>query len=663
MKIVLSSLHLINWKGAIDEKISFDPDFTKILGTNGAGKSRIAEGLNWVLVGKDLNDRKDYDIKDNARPEMNRQDHIVIADLLVDGKSFVLKRVYREKWQKKQGSAQSEFTGNESLFFKNDIQFSATQYKEVVESLASEGTLKLITNPQYFNGLKWDEQRKILIQMAGAISDEDVLARTEEEFGKLDSLKAILNSGTPIAEEKARLSAKKKLLKDELDNIPGRIDEVSKQKPTETAEDFAKYEASIAILDTRDQNIVNEMSQLQNEGAEKMNEFYKKKNEISEIKAEANQIYSNKKREYKAKFDDKDNERTIAQNGINRLKQSIVSDTSLMQAEERKLLVQKQEIEEIKARFSEKKQSEFVFDSTPYDAKNCPVCGNEMKSGTINLDEIKATKEAEFNTKKASDLEAIKKSGIEKSASLQPMIDLINSYKDSIEATKVKIQEATEALEKMESAAMPTDAEILAEVELLQEVIELKSKIANLESILPEEPKPVDNEVKKAERQAIKLEKDRLVGLLSGRENLVKLNTRIKELEARESELGQLIADCENVMFAIENFSKGKMALVEKRVNDMFGDISFKLFSTQVNGAVVEDCELWKDGKPWRSLSNGQKVVAGLDCIRTFNKHFDIYAPILIENNEGVFDIPKMDSQVIGLFASEADKKLRVVHG
>ena len=58
-------------------------------------------------------------------------------------------------------------------------------------------------------------------------------------------------------------------------------------------------------------------------------------------------------------------------------------------------------------------------------------------------------------------------------------------------------------------------------------------------------------------------------------------------------------------------------------------------------------------------LNTGHKVLAGLDIIKTFSKHYDMYAPVFVDNAESVTEpFPAMDSQMVFLYAKKGVKKL-----
>ena len=59
MAIILKSLHLVNFKGARDVELSFNPGTTLVSGDNGTGKTTVFDAFTWLLFGKDSTNRSD----------------------------------------------------------------------------------------------------------------------------------------------------------------------------------------------------------------------------------------------------------------------------------------------------------------------------------------------------------------------------------------------------------------------------------------------------------------------------------------------------------------------------------------------------------------------------------------------------------------------------
>jgi hypothetical protein len=69
------------------------------------------------------------------------------------------------------------------------------------------------------------------------------------------------------------------------------------------------------------------------------------------------------------------------------------------------------------------------------------------------------------------------------------------------------------------------------------------------------------------------------------------------------------------------------------------------------------------NGVPWSSgLNNADKINAGIAVINTLCEHYNITAPIFIDNRESVIELLPTESQVINLIVSKPDKELRITY-
>ncbi|MGL4773472.1 MAG: hypothetical protein ACRC2K_07910, partial [Clostridium sp.] len=70
--------------------------------------------------------------------------------------------------------------GHETLFEVDGIACSQTEYSKKVNELINEELLKILINPNYFTGLKWEKQREYLVDIAGDISWDEVVSKYKE---------------------------------------------------------------------------------------------------------------------------------------------------------------------------------------------------------------------------------------------------------------------------------------------------------------------------------------------------------------------------------------------------------------------------------------------------------------------------------------------------
>ena len=136
---------------------------------------------------------------------------------------------------------------------------------------------------------------------------------------------------------------------------------------------------------------------------------------------------------------------------------------------------------------------------------------------------------------------------------------------------------------------------------------------------------------------------------------------RIEELQQEMNDIADKVNEQEKMIYLLEEFTKAKMTMISKSVNEKFKIVNWKLFDKQVNGAIVECCECTVNGVPFSALNTGHRIVAGLDIISTLSEMYGVIAPIFIDNAEAIneFNIPKIEAQTILLSVSH-DKQIEV---
>lgn len=246
-KIILKELTLVNFKGIHGLTLSFKPDATVIGGENGIGKTTVFDAFTWLLFGKDSRGRSDFNIKtlDATGASIPHIEHSVSALLTVNGSELRLTRKYQEKWTRQRGDGEQRLTAHETKCWINDVPCpTKKEYDEKVSSLIPENLFRLITNPFAFTALSPDSQKDLLLDMAGNVTDAEIVATRKDFQTLLDAM-----GETPLADYLKEVGAKKSEIKDELTIIPSNIETAEKLKPdTEDWDDLSKQ-----ILEKRKQ--------------------------------------------------------------------------------------------------------------------------------------------------------------------------------------------------------------------------------------------------------------------------------------------------------------------------------------------------------------------------------------------------------------------------
>lgn len=654
MKIRLRKIKLTNFKGIRYMEIAFNQT-TNIYGENAAGKTTICDAFLWCLFGKDSADRKDFEIKtlDANNKVIPQIDHEVECELQLDDHVVILKRALREKWVKRRGDNNSEFAGNETVFFWNDVPLKLNEYQQKISEIVDEGLFKLVTNPLYFNtNLKWQDRRVVLFSLAEQVYDADVLKSIERPHNvdQVFNLTKLLNQGKTITEIKKELAAKKKKLKDELDFIPTRINEANHSKPEhkdwEAIENkISTLKNEIAVFNKQKEDIVS-TSQIQNQ------KIIDKQNELNGLKLKLQQMeheLTASKRQQKLELESgiktirAEIERLELENL--RSKESINSLTSRIGSLEVLIGDLRKEWSDINSR-----KFELSDDKTM-----CPACLQKLPDSEIAGITEKLT--TNFNTQKARDLQANNDKGLATKSEIETcrtqiasLTEKINQNAEIIASKSIEVDQLFYKLENLNSEqVLPTP-----------EILSLKSEIDAFEI-----PKQNPQDFTEINDSIYSLQKslDEFNVELSKKGQIDIIEARVNELQQSESRMSQELADLENTEFVVDAFNKCKIDTMVESVNKKFKYVTFKLFKENINGGIEECCEaLVNTNGAWVPYSGGNtagQINAGIDVINTICQHNNFWAPIFIDNRESVNELIPTESQIINLIVS-LDKTLKI---
>src|SRR5699024_9043670 len=255
-KIQLLNLKLVNFKGVKEFELNASGQDINVFGENGTGKTTLFDAFVWLLFGKDSNNSTKFDIKTlkDGKP-IHNLNHEVEGTLLVDNKELKLKKVFKEKWTKTRGSITESFSGHTTKYYIDDVPSKKKDYDEAIQDLVDEDVFKLLTNPSFFNEqLHWEKRRETLLEIAGDVTDEDVMATNSD----LEKLTEVLSNRT-IEDHKKVIAAKRKEINEELERIPVRVDEINRGLPDTKGLDkktiTAKLDDLMKDIDSKNEQI------------------------------------------------------------------------------------------------------------------------------------------------------------------------------------------------------------------------------------------------------------------------------------------------------------------------------------------------------------------------------------------------------------------------
>lgn len=675
MRMILKSLHMENFKGIKSLDVNFS-NKTSIKGQNAVGKTTIFDAFTWLLFNKNSAGEEKF----NVRPldkDGHRIDNVeikVVGVIDVDGKEVELSKVQKQNWVKKRGTDTVTLQGNVNSFEIDGYPKSEADFKDYVSGLAqSEDMFKMLTNPQYFSSLKWKDQRDILMKLVAEVSDVE-LAQTDAKYAPLIGE---LEKAPSTDDIRAKFSKALSEWKKKQAEIPVRIDEAEKSKvDVDVAEQEllkADLERKIEAVEDRMENAGDEIDKLR--GKEMQLQF-----DMSGITQTMNNELSAKRRELDnskvdatREFNDLHNQIQTAENQI-KTNEKIIADAD---ATRKNLGV------EYNAEFAK------AFDETPYlfdeskwvfdeNSTVCSLCGQKLPADKIE------SLMADFEQKKADakahadkQLEDARKAFDDaRSGKLKDLIAKGNNCKADIKRlTKenADLQESIGTLKEQESKALAKQneyakqlSEIPAEADYSQneEYVKLKTEhdkiLADIAKLESDGADKVVTDLK-AEKAVLQSQLDEVNKIIAQAANNVAIDDRIETLRDEQKEIGQKVADQEQMLYLLEEFIRFKLNKVSESINSHFKTVNFKLFEMQLNGGMKDCCECTVNGVPYSTLNSGHRIVAGLDIIRSLSELYGVSVPIFVDNAESLneFNVPDMDAQLILLSVSE-DKQLKV---
>ncbi|MFL0198411.1 DUF2813 domain-containing protein [Clostridium sp. WILCCON 0269] len=647
--IVLKELHLRSFKGIKELDINFDK-ITNIYGDNATGKTTIFDAFTWLLFNKDSQNISKFDVQ--PLDENNKVDPMIHTEveavLEINGVNTALRKLLKEKWVKPKGKTESECKGATTSYYIDDVPKKENEYKKKINEIIQEDIFKLLTNPMHFSTkMTWQERKKILMEMIGEITDQNVIDSKE----KLKPLEELLVNKDIEELKKSINASRKKLIKDK-ESIPPRVDELRKT---------IKEDIDFNALEFRKRGIVAGMKSVEEKLLDKTkmdDELFIKKDKLYGFKSRLKDIEHEEVEKAESGRD------KIAQN-ISSLNGEIAEfrfDIKSLEMEKNNNLKIARNLEvEVKAlRDKWYEENEKLFE-LPEDARICPTCHRPFDEEDI--ESHRQEMEGNFNQNKATVTKNIRAKGLEKSNELE-------KYKDRVLENETALKNADDSLKELNSQkdklqSKMDNFKVNIDLNSNKEYQEILKQVEELETELSK-PMESDTQIRelKERKESIERELEEVNYKLGYREINDKTNARIEELLNKEKELSQQIANLEKQEFLCNEFIKTKVELMETSINLKFKYVKFRFFKALVNGGIEEGCEPLVDGIPFSTnLNSGARINAGIDIINTLSGHYGINAPIFIDNRESTTKLIDVESQVVNLAVSSKDKKLRIENG
>lgn len=684
MEIKLKKLSLENFKGITKFEIEPEGKNIEVLGANRSGKTTLADAYNWLLFNKDSLDRTEFGIKPLKDGDEQNVENIVEAVFDVDDKEVTLKKIHKEVWTKKRGLSNKTLTGHKTEYEINDVPKKKKEFDDYIKELISNiETFRLVSDPLYFNTLKMDKRRDILMDVAGDVKDIEVIQSNTE----LSELEQILENYT-VEELRARNKRDKKAVNDQLKSNPIRIDEISKnlvevkESPEEIKElveekEKASEEEQKAILDLKNGSKLLDLKNKLREKEFSLNSDIDKK--VSNAQNELDTYVRNfdegtneklRKLEYKHEADKSD--LSIVKSNTKRAADQLKKQNEYTEKLRNDYSQAFKELESVQ---SERKEFEVTT--------TCECCGQDLPEEKVQ--EHRDNQQEKYNEERAmkiksltDELSSIKEKGIEEAETAKQLQAHFDKTQEEIARVESVVAANEEKIKELQKGVVkPEETESYKQFSNnLNELLEVQFQLQDDGGLsrYDDDYKMLSNELKELESnvsEKIETHQERLKNIKSELSELYNTQSiiaaqerdleRIEELKEEQSKLAVEYEKLEAMEDKLNTFTTSKVHLVEEKIADKFKFARFKLFEEQLNGGLEEKCVTTFEGVPYdKGLNTEAKINVGLDIINTLSKHYDFIAPIIIDNSESVSDPFETVGQQIRLTVSKENKELKM---
>lgn len=634
----LLKLSLSNFMGA--KRFVFEPRGASatIRGTNASGKTTTFTAFTWLLFGKDASGQAQFDIKTvspTGEPVHNLE-HTVEGEFLIGDDTLTLRKTLVEVWTRKRGNASTEFTGHRVDHYLDGVPVQKKEYDARIAEIAPEGTFRLLTDPDAFHALHWQERRKVLLDVCGDVSDADVIASDPA----LAELPKLLGKRT-LDEHRKVVDARRKELNRELQAIPVRIDEAEQARPVMPGEPRAELDAKLATL--RDARTALEQKRARLEAGGEIAELRAK---VREVEGEISDVARRVTADAEARLAAARKDRARLEDDTGRARRAHAQAEHDLDAAMRRRTELEEALATLRGRWSA------IDDRTPPHteiASECPACRQALPAEQVTAAHERALEE--WNARQAEELEAVQARGqaarrdlAEAERAYDALIARIDALSDAVVSAAEAEVAATKLVDEL-TKAVPDPAQDAKHQALTSEKAKLEEQIESLRASDAELVAGLRVDIATLDKEIAEL-----VQALGAFDLAARTDARVAELAAREKELAREFETLERQLHLLDAFTRAKADMLTERINTRFAITRFRLFESQVNGGLADACTATVNGVPYGTgLNRAARINSGLDVIRVLQEHHQFWPPVIIDEAESVVDTLPLDTQVIHL--------------
>lgn len=617
-----------------------------VYGENGTGKTTLADAWCWLLFGVDSKGQSDsknggFQVSTKGTSGL---DYSVSAVIEVDGHTHTLRRVYREEFSRKNGESEKGQAKNHTDYYLDDTPLKTKkQYDAFIDTLFPSREIgRALTIPSYFpRELEPGSRRELLLKLFSPEITEDSVMDRHPELARLRTYKGYKT----VEQYRDWAKAQRTAVNKELDSIPGRIDEanLAKREEVPTPEDDAVFQR----LQAEKAKLAMKISAIRS-GSAQMDAIRRK--------SETEALLSERRAAYMGKF-------LHANDALNADAQALRKEISdkeravfllKRKKEERILFMEgiRKEIDHLGEKWQEWQGKRFDESSTV-----CPTCGQSLPP-----EQIQEARE-KFNLTRSETIRQIEEQGTQLRERLKRDSAAVKEEQKTITAAEQELAVLQEKLDKLAAAIVtpPPFEETEDFRKLTKEIESLRREETLLKVSAEKQLAPLLEKEEAIQQRLDELARKRLNVEMNRQQE-----QRIRDLLAKQKELNLQLTTLDDGLTLADQFIRLRAMDLEEDINSHFEVVRWKLFDIQVNGGVKTCCEATADNDNGvyveysSNLNDGRRIQAGVDIANAVAKATGITAPIWIDGAGELTRELHTDLQCIRLYASEADKQLRV---
>lgn len=641
-------MEIEHFKGVKSRKLDFS-FYTEICGENGTGKSTINEAYMWCIFGKNPQGNvvsiTPKDEENRIIPKVESSVRIIVN---VDGIDYSIERKQKQKWATNKNGDEI-FGGYSTERYINDVPCGVSEFNNKLNEICKLEDWFMLSSIYAFMGLKQEERRKILIQLAGEINEEELL----KKYPDLESIIANTKLSINDIQAQRRLSLKK--VETELSEIPARIDECYKLIKEY---DFDIIEDTIKDIENQIVILRKEKDKVQANGI--ITKIENLGNMLMSIDKQIDEIKDSLFRERRKKESD-----VILK--IRQAESDLMIAQSVLKSKNKSLEDLNKSLSNSEAKIVDLRNNWTIENGKVFNAEInsvCPTCHRPFDNS--NNDYVKSLEDAFYTSKK----EILK--------SIEAEAGLINSKIISI---REEIKQVSEEVENIQSQSVIIEGNIKKFNEELQAIPTLEHALsAHQERLkLLEQKESIAQEVKRIQGSSDADETEKMISQLNEAleqqasllkahqekllQRTINCNTkkRINELEETSKSLTQDKVDCKHILSQIDMYKKDKINIVNDKVSGLFEIVKWKMYEQNVsNDGEKEICQAIVFGVPYEEQNTATKVNASVDIINGLSKALNLSLPLFIDNKESVTNKISSNSQIIALEVQKGQKMITI---